>query len=43
MEETLSIIKYRPLEGCEEQFEKELKKLYQINKEIRFLNKVRVL
>ena len=32
MEETLSIIKYRPLEGCEDQFEEELKKLTEINK-----------
>ena len=42
MEETLSIIKYRPLEGCEEQFEKELKKLYQINKESGFTDKANV-
>ena len=34
MEETLSIIKYRPLEGCEDQFEEELKKLTEINKEV---------
>ena len=27
MEETLSIIKYRPFEGCEDQFEEELKNL----------------
>ena len=30
MEETSSIIKYRPLEGCEDQFEEELKKLTEI-------------
>ena len=42
MEETLSIIKYRPLEGCKEQFEKELKKLYQINKESGFAGKANV-
>ena len=30
MEETLSIIKYRPLKGCEDLFEEELKKLFQI-------------
>ena len=39
MEETLSIIKYRPLEGCEDQFEEELKKLTQINKASGFADK----
>ena len=36
MEETLSIIKYKPIEGCADQFEEELQKLYQINKESGF-------
>ena len=39
MEETLSIIKYRPLEGCEDQFEEELKKLTEINKASGFADK----
>lgn len=39
MEETLSIIKYRPLEGCEDQFEDELKKLTEINKASGFADK----
>ena len=39
MEETLSIIKYRPLEGCEDQFEEELKKLIEINKASGFADK----
>ena len=39
MEETLSIIKYRPLEGCEDQFEDELKKLTEINKTSGFADK----
>ena len=42
MEETLSIIKYRPLEGCEDQFEEALEKLYQINKESGFADKATV-
>ena len=42
MEETLSIIKYRPLEGCEDQFEETLQKLYQINKESGFADKATV-
>ena len=42
MKETLSIIKYRPLEGCEDQFEEELLKLYQINKESGFAYKATV-
>ena len=37
MEETLSIIKYRPLEGCEDQFEEELKKLTEIEERMRAL------
>ena len=39
MEETLSIIKYKPIEGCADQFEEELQKLYQINKESGFTDK----
>ena len=42
MEETLSIIKYRPLEGCEDQFEEALQKRYQINKESGFADKATV-
>ena len=42
MEETLSIIKYRPLEGCEDQFEEELQRLYQINKASGFADKATV-
>ena len=42
MEETLSIIKYKPLEGCEDQFEEELQKLYQINRESGFAYKATV-
>ena len=42
MEETQSIIKYRPLEGCEDKFEEELKKLYQINKKSGFADKATV-
>ena len=42
MEETLSIIKYKPIEGCADKFEEELQKLYQINKESGFANKATV-
>ena len=42
MKETLSIIKYKPLQGCEDQFEEELQKLYQINKESGFADKATV-
>ena len=42
MEETLSIIKYKPIEGCADRFEEELQKLYQINKESGFANKATV-
>ena len=42
MEETLSIIKYKPLQGCEDQFEEKLQKLYQINKESGFADKATV-
>ena len=42
MEETLSIIKYRPLEGCADQFEEELKKLVEINKASGFADKATV-
>jgi len=42
MEETLSIIKYKPIQGCADRFEEELQKLYQINKESGFANKATV-
>ena len=42
MEETLSIIKYKPFQGCEEQFEEELQKLYEINKDSGFADKATV-
>ena len=42
MEETLSVIKYKPLQGCEDQFEEKLQKLYQINKESGFADKATV-
>ena len=42
MEETLSIIKYKPIEGCADQFEEELRNLYQINKESGFAHKATV-
>ena len=42
MEETLSIIKYRPLKGCEDLFEEELQKLFQINKASGFADKATV-
>ena len=42
MEETLSIIKYKPLEGCEDQLEEELQKLYEINKDSGFADKATV-
>ncbi len=42
MDETLSIIKYKPIEVCADQFEAKLKKLYQINKESGFANKATV-
>ncbi len=40
MDETLSIIKYKPIEGCADQFEAKLKKLYQINKKSGFLKRL---
>ena len=42
MEETLSIIKYKPIEGYVDQFEAELQKLYQINKASGFADKATV-
>ena len=43
MEETLSIIKYRPLKGCADQFEEELKKLTAINKASGFADKANLI
>ena len=42
MEETLSIIKYKPIEGYVDQFEAELQKLYQINKASGFADRATV-